>query len=176
MPTTTTAIRTSRIDLIKDGVFHNFMTSRDTAPYINGRSNGCNRADGYARMPIVRMPYVNLEPGEWTLEALIADTKQGYLFSNNRSWSIDDKRVNFQFGCEVAWEIKDGKLGRMFKNPNYTGITTQFWGNLDAICDKNHWVIWGTPNCGKGQPGQTAHVAHGCAPSRFRNLRVGVRG
>lgn len=169
-------IRTARIDLIKDGVFYNFMTSRDTAPYVNGRSNGCNRADGYSRMPIVRMPCVNLEPGEWTLEALIADTKDGYLFSNNRSWSIDDKRVNFQFGCEAAWEIKDGKLGRLFKNPNYTGITTQFWASLDAICDKNHWVIWGTPNCGKGQPGQTAHVAHGCAPSRFRNLRVGVRG
>jgi TldD protein len=125
---------------------------------------------------ITGVPNVNLEPGEWTLEALIADTKDGYLFSNNRSWSIDDHRTNFQFGCEAAWEIKDGKLGRLFKNPNYTGITTEFWGNLDAICNKDHWVIWGTPNCGKGQPSQTAHVAHGCAPSRFRNLRVGIRG
>lgn len=169
-------VRTYREDVIKEGIFQNFLRSRDTAPHIGGRSNACNRADGYARLPIVRMCNVNLEPGTWTLEDLIADTKQGYLFSNNRSWSIDDKRVNFQFGCEVAWEIIDGKLGRMFKNPNYTGITTQFWGNLDAICNKDHWNIWGTPNCGKGQPSQTAHVAHGCAPSRFRAVRVGVRG
>jgi TldD protein len=163
-------------DVISGGIFQNFLSSRDTAPFIGAKSNGCSRADGFARMPIVRMPNVNLEPGDWKLNDLIADTKQGYLFSNNRSWSIDDHRVNFQFGCEAAWEIKDGKLGRMFKNPNYTGITTEFWGNLDAICNRDHWVIWGTPNCGKGQPGQTAHVAHGCAPSRFRNLRVGVRG
>jgi len=169
-------VKTFRDEIITAGTFQNFLTSRDTASHIGGKSNACNRADGYARLPIVRMPNVNLEPGEWTLEALIADTKDGYLFSNNRSWSIDDHRTNFQFGCEAAWEIKDGKLGRLFKNPNYTGITTEFWGNLDAICNKDHWVIWGTPNCGKGQPSQTAHVAHGCAPSRFRNLRVGIRG
>ncbi len=169
-------VKTYRDDIIVGGIFQNFLSSRDTAPFADVRSNGCNRADGYARLPIVRMCNVNLEPGEWTLEALIADTKDGYLFSNNRSWSIDDLRENFQFGCEAAWEIKDGKLGRMFKNPNYTGLTTQFWGSLDASCNRDHWVIWGTPNCGKGQPSQTAHVAHGCAPSRFRNVRVGVRG
>jgi len=169
-------VKTYRDPLIVDGIFQSFLMSRDTAPFIGVKSNGCNRADGYARLPIVRMPNVNLEPGEWTLEALIADTKKGWLFSNNRSWSIDDHRENFQFGCEAAWEIVDGKLGRLFKNPNYTGITTTFWGNLDAICNKDHWTIWGTPNCGKGQPGQTAHVAHGCAPSRFRNLQIGVRG
>jgi TldD protein len=139
-------------------------------------SNACNRADGFARLPIVRMPNVNLEPGTFSLDELIADTKDGFLFSNNRSWSIDDHRVNFQFGCEAAWEIVDGKLGRMYKNPNYTGITTEFWGSLSGVCNRDHWEIWGTPNCGKGQPGQTAHVAHGCAPSRFENVRVGVRG
>jgi len=169
-------VRTYRAEMIREGVHQGFLSSRDTAPHIGGRSNACNRADGHGRLPIVRMCNVNLEPGEWTLEALIADTKDGYLFSNNRSWSIDDKRVNFQFGCEAAWEIKDGKLGRLFKNPNYTGITTQFWGSLDAICSKDYWTIWGTPNCGKGQPAQTAHVAHGCAPSRFTGVRVGVRG
>jgi len=169
-------VRTFRDPLIVGGVLQGFLTNRETSPIVGRRSNGCNRADGYARLPIVRMCNVNLEPGDWTLEALIADTKDGYLLSNNRSWSIDDKRINFQFGCEAAWEIKDGKLGRLFKNPNYTGITTQFWGSMDAICDANHWNIWGTPNCGKGQPSQTAHVAHGCAPCRFRNVRVGVRG
>ena len=169
-------VRTFRDPLIVGGVLQGFLTNRETSPVVGRLSNACNRADGYARLPIVRMCNVNLEPGEWTLEALIADTKDGFLFSNNRSWSIDDKRINFQFGCEAAWEIKDGKLGRLFKNPNYTGITTQFWGSLDAICNQAHWTIWGTPNCGKGQPSQTAHVAHGCAPSRFRNVRVGVRG
>jgi len=169
-------VKTYRQDLIHEGLFLEFLSSRDTAPYISGKSNACNRADGYARLPIVRMCNVNLEPGDWTLENLIADTKRGYLFSNNRSWSIDDKRVNFQFGSEAAWEIENGKLGRLYKNPNYTGITTEFWGSLNAICDRDHWEIWGTPNCGKGQPGQTAHVAHGCAPSRFSKVRVGVRG
>jgi TldD protein len=168
--------KTFRDDIIVGGVFQNFLSGRDTAKHAGVKSNACNRADGFARMPIVRMCNVNLEPGSYTLDALIADTKKGFLFSNNRSWSIDDHRENFQFGCEAAWEIVDGKLGRMYKNPNYTGITTQFWGNLTGICNKDHWVIWGTPNCGKGQPGQTAHVAHGCAPSRFANVQVGVRG
>jgi TldD protein len=170
-------LKTYRDPLIVEGMFHKFLSSRDSAPYIEGgASNACSRADGFARLPIVRMPNVNLEPGTFTLDELIADTKDGFLFSNNRSWSIDDHRVNFQFGCEAAWEIVDGKLGRMYKNPNYTGITTEFWGNLSGVCNRDHWEIWGTPNCGKGQPGQTAHVAHGCAPSRFENVRVGVRG
>jgi TldD protein len=169
-------VKSFRDPLIVDGVFQNFLSSRDTASFIDAPSNACNRADGFARLPIVRMPNVNLEPGEWTLDGLIADTKDGYLFSNNRSWSIDDHRVNFQFGCEAAWEIKDGKLGKLYKNPNYTGITTQFWAGMDATCNRDHWTIWGTPNCGKGQPGQTAHVAHGCAPTRFRGVQVGIRG
>jgi TldD protein len=164
-----------RTDLISGGVLQGFLSSRDSAGPLGLRSTACCRADGYSKLPIVRMANVNLEPGEHTLEGLIADTKDGFLFSNNRSWSIDDRRVNFQFGCEAAWEIKDGKLGRLFRNPTYTGITTQFWGGLDAVCDRSHWETWGTPNCGKGQPMQTAHVAHGCAPARFQGVRVGVR-
>ncbi|MCH7472548.1 TldD/PmbA family protein [bacterium] len=169
-------VKARREDLILGGIVQGFLTNRETAPVIGALSNACNRADGFARLPVVRMPNVNLEPGEMTLDELIADTKDGFLFSNNRSWSIDDKRINFQFGCEAAWEIKDGKLGKLYKNPNYTGITTEFWGGMDAICNKEHWHIWGTPNCGKGQPSQTAHVAHGCAPSRFTSVSVGVRG
>jgi TldD protein len=92
----------------------------------------------------------------------------------NRSWSIDDKRLNFQFGCELAYEIKNGKLGRIFKNPTYQGMTPQFWGACDAVCDAAHWVIWGEPNCGKGQPMQVGHTGHGAAPARFRNIKVGV--
>lgn len=170
-------VATFRQDLIKDGVFLAFLASRDTAPYADMPTNACSRADGFARLPIVRMPNVNLEAGQGSLEELIGGVAEGYLFSNNRSWSIDDHRVNFQFGCEAAYEIKDGKLtGKLLKNPNYTGITTEFWGNYKGSCGPELWNIWGTPNCGKGQPGQTAHVAHGCSPSRFDNVRIGIRG
>ncbi len=166
-----------RVDIIKDGIFLNYLTNRETAHIIgNTRSNGTNRADGWNRIPIIRMTNINLEPREGTLAELIADTKEGVFMSTNRSWSIDDRRLNFQFGCEIAWEIKDGRLGRMLKNPTYTGITPEFWGSMDRICGAEEWRIWGTPNCGKGQPSQTAHVGHGCAPARFRNVRVGIKG
>ena len=105
---------------------------------------------------------------------MIADTDDGLYMELNRSWSIDDKRLNFQFGTEIAYEIKNGKMGRMIKNATYTGITPQFWGSCDAICNANHWRVWGTPNCGKGQPSQVAHTGHGTAAARFRNVRVGV--
>jgi TldD protein len=120
------------------------------------------------------MTNVNLEPGEWEFDNLIADTDEGIFMEVNKSWSIDDKRLNFQFGTEMAREIKNGKLGRMLKNATYTGITPQFWGNCDAICNQNHWRVWGTANCGKGQPGQTAHTGHGAAPARFRDVQVGM--
>ncbi len=93
----------------------------------------------------------------------------------NRSWSIDDKRYNFQFGCEIGWEIKSGKRVRMVKNPSYSGITTEFWNSLDAICSRDEWTLWGTPNCGKGQPQQVMGTGHGAAPSRFRGIKVGAR-
>jgi TldD protein len=96
--------------------------------------------------------------------------------STNTSWSIDDHRVNFQFGCEIAWRIKDGRLTSMYRNPNYTGITTEFWGSCDAVGGREDWTLWGTPNCGKGQPDQVARVGHGASPARFRNVQVGVRG
>jgi TldD protein len=120
------------------------------------------------------MTNVNLEPGTWTLENLIADTDDGLLMITNRSWSIDDKRYNFQFGTEVGYEIKKGKRGRLLKNCTYTGITPEFWAKCDAVCDASHWEIWGTPNCGKGQPSQTMRTAQGAAPARFRNVQVGV--
>ena len=167
-------VKSQRTPIIKNGLFVGYLTSRETAPVINARSNGTMRADGWNRIPLIRMTNINLEPGTWTLADLIADTKNGILLDTNKSWSIDDKRLNFQFGVECAWEIKNGKLGRMFKNPVYTGITPEFWNSCDAICDQNHWHVWGVPNCGKGEPMQTAHVAHGTSPARFRNVKVGV--
>lgn len=163
-----------RVPIISQGILVNLLTSKETAPVLGKESNGTMRADGWNRIPLIRMTNINLEPGDWTLEDLIADTEEGVFLSTNRSWSIDDKRINFQFGTEIGWEIKNGKIGEMIKNPTYTGITPQFWGSCDAIANRDHWQMWGTPNCGKGEPGQVAHVGHGASPARFRNVQVGV--
>jgi len=170
-------------NIIKNGMFVGYLTSRETAsqlrrthPDAPERSNGTMRSDGWNRVPIIRMNNVSLMPGEPTLEELIADTNDGIYMLTNKSWSIDDKRLNFQFGTELAYEIKNGKLGQMFKNATYTGITPQFWGGCDAVCNADHWNVWGTPNCGKGQPMQSAHTGHGTAPARFREVQVGVMG
>lgn len=160
--------------IVRNGLFVGYLTSRETAAALGQLSNGTMRASSWNRIPLIRMTNVNLEPGTWTLEDMIADTDDGVYMETNRSWSIDDKRLNFQFGTELGREIKNGKLGDLVKNPTYTGITPQFWGSCDAIGDRNHWVIWGTPNCGKGQPEQVAHTGHGAAPARFRNVQVGL--
>ena len=160
--------------IVRNGLFLGYLMSRETATRLGMTSNGCMRASGWNRIPLVRMTNVSLEPGTWDLQDLIADTEDGVYMETNRSWSIDDKRYNFQFGTEIGYEIKNGKLGRMLRNPTYTGITPQFWNSCDAVCNAEHWVMWGTPNCGKGQPGQVAHTGHGAAPARFRKIRVGV--
>ncbi len=121
---------------------------------------------------LVVVHVVHLEPGQGSLDELVADTPDGLLLSVNRSWSIDDRRVNFQFGVEAAWEIKGGRLGRLYRNATYDGRTTEFWGSLDAVCGPGDWVVWGVPNCGKGQPFQNARVGHGAAPARFRNVNI----
>ena len=164
-----------RVTVIQDGIFQDFISSRETAPVVGARSTGAMRADGWQNLPLIRMTNINLEPGEGTLEEIIGDTADGIYMDTNQSWSIDDKRVNFQFGCEAAWRIKDGKLTEMYKNPNYAGITTEFWGSCDAVGGREDWTVWGTPNCGKGQPGQVARVGHGTPPARFRDVQVGVR-
>ena len=167
-------IKAQRVPIISQGMLVNLLTSRETAHHLGRESNGTMRADGWNRIPLIRMTNINLEPGDWTLEQMIADTEEGLFLTTNRSWSIDDKRINFQFGTEMGWEIKNGKLGEMVKNPTYTGITPKFWDSCDAIANRDHWQMWGTPNCGKGEPGQVAHVGHGAAPARFRNVQVGV--
>ena len=160
--------------IVKDGLFVGYLMSRETASQLGKVSNGCMRASGWNRTPLIRMTNVSLEAGTWDFEDMIADTDQGILMETNRSWSIDDKRYNFQFGTEIGYEIKNGKLGRMLRNPTYTGITPQFWNSCDAVANTSSWKMYGTPNCGKGQPGQIAHTGHGAAPARFRNVRVGV--
>jgi TldD protein len=162
-------------DIIKAGLFTGYLSDRETAATIAlRRSGGTMRAESWNRLPMIRMTNVSLLPGEWSYDDLIADTDDAILMATNRSWSIDDRRYHFQFSTEIGWEIKGGKKTRMLKNPSYSGITTEFWNSCDAICSRDHWTLWGTPNCGKGQPQQTMGTGHGAAPSRFRNIRVGV--
>ncbi|HEX6008752.1 MAG TPA: TldD/PmbA family protein [Actinomycetota bacterium] len=165
-----------RLPIIVDGVFQDFISSRETATVLGLPSSGAMRADGWQNFPLIRMTNISIEPHEGTLGDIIGDTKEGVFMTTNSSWSIDDHRVNFQFGCEIAWRIEDGRLTQMYRNPNYTGITTEFWQSCDAVGGREDWTLWGTPNCGKGQPGQVARVGHGASPARFRNVQVGVRG
>jgi TldD protein len=163
------------VPIVSAGQFVGYLTSRETAPIIGRRSMGSSRASGWNVIPLIRMTNVNLRPGgAGTLEDLIADTDDGLFISTNRSWSIDDRRLNFQFGTQAGWRIRHGKLAEMVKNPTYTGITPEFWGSCDAVCGPSEWRLWGVPNCGKGEPMQTHRVGHGAAPARFRNVRVGV--
>ena len=162
--------------IISNGLFTGYLSSRETAALIGlQRSGGTLRAESWNRLPIIRMTNISILPSEKPLsfEQLISSTDHGILFQTNRSWSIDDKRYNFQFGTEIGWEIKNGKRARMLKNPSYSGITTEFWNSMDAICSRDEWTLWGTPNCGKGQPQQVMGTGHGAAPARFRKVKVG---
>jgi TldD protein len=163
------------VPLVRKGIFVGYLTSRETAPRIGRQSGGAMRADGWNRIPLIRMTNINLlpQPG-MNLDEIVADTEDGLYLASNRSWSIDDRRLNFQFATEVAYEIKNGRKGRLFKNPTYTGITYEFWRSCDAVGDERSYVMLGTPNCGKGEPGQIGHIGHAVPGARFRNVQVGV--
>jgi TldD protein len=165
------------VDIVRDGTWVGVLSGRDSAARAGlPASAACLRADGWARLPMVRMTNVGLLPGDSSLEEMVAETDDGIYMENNRSWSIDDRRLNFQFGCEAAWEIKKGRRGRLLRNPTYTGIGPAFWSSLDMLGNRDEWVFWGTPNCGKGQPLQIGHTGHPAVPARFRDVRVGVSG
>ncbi|HXJ46992.1 MAG TPA: TldD/PmbA family protein [Candidatus Dormibacteraeota bacterium] len=162
-------------DIIKDGGFRGYLSNRETAHLVGlARSSGTMRTESWNRLPIIRMTNISLKPGTWREPDLIAYTDDGIWMDTNRSWSIDDRRYQFQFSTEIAWEVKGGKKTRMLKNPSYSGITTEFWNSCDAICSKDYWTLWGTPNCGKGQPMQTMGTGHGASPARFRNVNIGT--
>ena len=162
--------------IVRSGIFTGYLTSRETAAQLGfEHSNGCMRADGWARLPLIRMTNINLEPGGLSREAIIESTERGILMEDNLSWSIDDRRLNFQFGCEIGWLIEDGEITGMVRQPSYTGITPEFWQSCDAVADAETWRVWGVPNCGKGEPGQTARVGHGVSAARFRDVQVGVK-
>lgn len=162
--------------IIDNGVLMGFLTNRECAAGIGERSNGTARADSWGTIPLIRMNNVSLLPGpdDVTVDELVADTADGVLLETNKSWSIDDRRDNFQFGCEVAYEIVNGERGRLYRNGSYAGRCVDFWRSCDALGGPRDWVVWGVPNCGKGQPGQTARTAHGAPTGRFR-ATVGVR-
>jgi TldD protein len=161
--------------IITDGLFTGYLSNRETAVTIGLKhSGGTMRTESWNRLPIIRMTNISILPGTWHYDDLISDTDDAILMETNRSWSIDDKRYHFQFSTEIAWEIKGGKKTRMLKNPSYSGITTEFWNSCDAICSREHWTLWGTPNCGKGQPMQTMGTGHGASPARFRNVKMGA--
>ncbi len=163
-----------RTDIIRAGRFTGYMTSRETAASVGGaRSNGTMRAQGWNRIPLIRMTNVSLLPGEQSLDEVFGGVGHAIYMETNKSWSIDDKRYNFQFGCEIAWEIRNGRRVRMLKNPSYSGISTEFWNSCAAIAGPQHWTLWGVPNCGKGQPEQVMGTGHGACPARFRNIKVG---
>lgn len=159
--------------LVEEGIFVDYLSSRETAAELGRESTGTVRAESWNRLPMIRMNNVSLEPRSGSLEDLIADTKDGLFVDTNQSWSIDDLRLNFQFSCEVAWEIKNGKRTRLLRDARYTGVTPQFWQSCDAICGEEESRIWGLMLCGKGDPLQTMQVAHAAPPGRFRKVEVG---
>jgi TldD protein len=166
-------VPTYRADLIKDGLLVNYLSSRETAARIGKRSTAAMRANSWSNIPIVRISNILMVPGEKSFEQILAGIDNGIYMDTVKSWSIDDYRKYFQFGCEIGWLIEGGKLTTPIKNPTYTGCTTDFWNKCIAIADKDSYRIWGTPNCGKGQPGQNARTAQGASPCRFDNIQVG---
>ncbi len=167
-------VEAKKVDLVKDGMFVGYQASREDAAQVGVEVSGNMRADGWENIPLVRMTNINLEPGDWSREEIIEETKDGILMDTIKSWSIDDKRLNFQFGTEAGYLIENGEIKKLIKNPTYTGITYEFWRNCDAIAGKEDWKLHGVPNCGKGEPPQVMRVGHGCAPARFTDIEVGV--
>ncbi len=162
-----------RVVLVDQGRFVGYLSSRETAAALSlPSSGGAMRAQDWAVPPLIRMTNVNLEPGDATLEELLHGVKHGYLLSTNKSWSIDDQRLNFQFSTEIGWEITGGRLGAMVRNPVYTGITPEFWGRCTGVGRREDWTLWGIPNCAKGEPMQTMHVGHGASYARFDGVAV----
>lgn len=168
-------VAAQRIGLVRQGLFDDYLSSRETATTLKRASNATMRAESWNCIPLIRMTNINLEPGKESLEEIVADTKDGLYLCTNKSWSIDDLRLNFQFGTEIAWQIKNGKLKQAYKNPVYYSNTPYFWGNCSAVANKDSWYVWGIPSCGKGEPSQSMHVGHATSPARFEKIKAGVR-
>ncbi len=161
--------------LVKEGVFVDWQTTRELAARVGRKSSyGCCHADSWGSVPFARMPNVSLQPSKGTvsLDDLIADVKKGILIYGNGSWSIDQQRYNFQFGGQTFWEINDGKKGAMLRDVAYQSRTPDFWGACDALGGEATYELGGALNDGKGEPGQSNAVSHGCPVARFRQINV----
>ena len=166
--------KSHRVNLIKDGTLMGYLSSRETAARIGRQSSGAMRADGWGNIPLVRMTNINLEAGDKSFDDLLSMVDNGIYMSTISSWSPSDDRSSFEFGSEIAREIKGGKLGQILKNPTFSGRTVDFWNSVEAIGDESLWKVWGTPNCGKGQPGQNARTGQGASPILVSNVKVGA--
>ncbi|MCP3917960.1 MAG: TldD/PmbA family protein [bacterium] len=166
-------VESGRWHVVREGRFTGYHTSREWADRIGEeRSRGTMRAEGWFNPPIIRITNLSLMPGEWSFDDLVADCEDGSIYCDTvKMWSIDQRRLNFQFTTEIGWEIQGGKLARMVRSPTYQGTTPNFWRSCDAVCGPQHWELWGVPNCGKGNPMQVAEMSHGAAPARFRGLQ-----
>ena len=163
-------------DVIRDGIFVGYCTNREVAPKIGAtRSRGSNRADGWGSVPIVRIANIGLEPGVATVEQLIADVKRGIYIEGHGSYSIDQRRYNFQFGGDAFWLIEHGRRTHMLRDVIYHGITPEFWNSCDGVADRSVRRQYGFITCGKGQPGQSGWMTHAASTARFRQVQV-IRG
>ncbi|HEY0872764.1 MAG TPA: TldD/PmbA family protein [Vicinamibacterales bacterium] len=171
-------VKTQEWPIVREGILVGLQTNRESAHFIGEKeSRGCTAANSWRDYPFLRMPNVHVEagpPGSPTPEEMIADTKDGVLIDGRGSYSIDQQRYNGQFGGDAFWEIKNGKKTRMVTNVTYNAITTDFWGNLDAISGKEHWQMHGTGGDAKGQPTQTNSISHGSPWLRIRRIMVGA--
>ncbi len=169
-------VRQQRWHIVREGVLSGYMTNRELAHAIDEEgSRGCNRAETWGDIPITRINNLSLMPGTSSFEELVEGIDDGLVMDTNRSWSIDQRRLNFQFGCEIGWRVKKGKVTGLVRDPNYQSMTPDFWASCDGIAGPEEWELVGVANCGKGQPGQTSHMTHGSSPARFRNLQVGIK-
>jgi TldD protein len=160
-------------DIIRDGIFTGYCTNREVAPKIGElRSRGSNRADGWSNIPMVRIANIGLDPGSATVDQLIADVKYGIYIEGHGSYSIDQRRYNFQFGGDAFWLIENGRRTHMLRDVIYHGITPEFWNSCDGVADRSSRRRYGFITCGKGQPGQSGWMTHAASPARFRSIQV----
>jgi predicted Zn-dependent protease len=158
--------------LVKEGVLQRGLGSLESQARAGVPGVSCARASSWNRPAIDRMANLNLEPGNATFAEIIAGIEHGVYMESNRSWSIDDRRYKFQFGCEYAKLIENGKLTKTLRNPNYRATTPEFWHSLTQIGDASNWQMYGSPYCGKGEPNQAIWVGHGSPVCLFANVEV----
>jgi TldD protein len=168
-------VKTTEFPIIKEGVFVDYQTTRDQAHLIGQKaSHGCSYADSWSSIPFQRMPNVSLQPGDKDLSEndIISATDDGVLIKGDGSYSIDHQRYNFQFSGQTFWEVKNGKVTTQLRDLAYQSNTPEFWKSCDMVGGRSTYILGGAFNDGKGQPGQSNAVSHGCPVARFARVNV----